>query len=213
MCVCVCVRVHVFVCVCLHNNSKRIWSGMLGPLCYKLITIVICYLETGLTCFVYCPKALYLFIFIVWLPLWLKLDIVVLRIGNVSRLFCSGEWPIEVFRPNKGMWPQPSSLYKEIVLAFLAHSSFSLWTVDKSIDWGQGKYTCHSKEIYYLLVINWQEIIWSYLIKAFDNKTWVDHFKETEIYRQWKKSLKFLIVDISQLWNLIRRQKNRRHCH
>ena len=51
------------------------------------------------------------------------------------------------------------------------------------------------------------------LSKAFDNKTWVDHFKETEIYRQWKKSLKWLIVDISQLWNLRRRQKNRRHCH
>ena len=43
--------------------------NVLGPLCYKLITIVNCYLETGLTCFVYCPKALYLFIFIVWLPL------------------------------------------------------------------------------------------------------------------------------------------------
>ena len=44
------------------------WS-LLGPLCYKLITVVNCYLETGLTCFVYCPKALYLFIFILWLPL------------------------------------------------------------------------------------------------------------------------------------------------
>ena len=42
---------------------------VLGPLCYKLITIVNCYLETGFTCFVYCPKALYLFIFIVWLLL------------------------------------------------------------------------------------------------------------------------------------------------
>ena len=39
---------------------------LLGPLCYKLITIVNCYLEAGLTCFVYCPKALYLIIFIVW---------------------------------------------------------------------------------------------------------------------------------------------------
>ena len=28
-------------------------GGVLGPLCYKLITIVNCYLETGLTCFVY----------------------------------------------------------------------------------------------------------------------------------------------------------------
>ena len=42
--------------------------SLLGPLCYKLITIVNCYLETGLTCFVYCPKALYLIIFIVWHP-------------------------------------------------------------------------------------------------------------------------------------------------
>ena len=48
---------------CLKNESS-----MLGPLCYKLITIVNCYLETGLTCFVYCPKALYLIIFIVWHP-------------------------------------------------------------------------------------------------------------------------------------------------
>ena len=45
------------------------YRNVIGPLCYKLITIVNCYLETGLTCFVYCPKALYLFIFIVWLPL------------------------------------------------------------------------------------------------------------------------------------------------
>ena len=42
---------------------------VLGPLCHKLITIVNCYLEAGLTCFVYCPKALYLIIFIVWHPL------------------------------------------------------------------------------------------------------------------------------------------------
>ena len=41
---------------------------LLGPFCYKLITIVNCYLEAGLTCFVYCPKALYLIIFIVWHP-------------------------------------------------------------------------------------------------------------------------------------------------
>ena len=69
---------------------------------------------------------------------------------------------------------------------------------------------------YYLLVNNWQKNLFDH-IKAFDNKIWVDQFKieETEIYRQWKKSLKFLIVDISQLWNLRRRrrQKNRRHCH
>ena len=43
-------------------------GGVLGPLCYKFITIVNCYLEAGLTCFVYCPKALYLIIFIVWHP-------------------------------------------------------------------------------------------------------------------------------------------------
>ena len=43
------------------NQTK--WR-MLGPLCYKLITIVNCYLEAGLTCFVYSPKALYLIIFI-----------------------------------------------------------------------------------------------------------------------------------------------------
>ena len=41
---------------------------MLYPLCYKLITIVNCYLEADLTCFVYCLKALYLIIFIVWHP-------------------------------------------------------------------------------------------------------------------------------------------------
>ena len=51
-------------------------------------------------------------------------------------------------------------------------------------------------------------------IKAFDNKTSVDRFKieETEIYRQCKKSLKFIIVDISQLRNFKRRKKNRCHC-
>ena len=47
----------------LLNTNK-----LLGPLCYKLITIVNCYLEADLTCFVYCPKALYLIIFIVWHP-------------------------------------------------------------------------------------------------------------------------------------------------
>ena len=41
-------------------------KALLGPLCYKLITIVNCYLEADLTCFVYCPKALYLIIFIMW---------------------------------------------------------------------------------------------------------------------------------------------------
>ena len=28
-------------------------GGVLGPLCYKLITVVNCYLETGLSCIVY----------------------------------------------------------------------------------------------------------------------------------------------------------------
>ena len=32
-------------------------GGVLGPLCYKLITIVNCYLETGLTCFCLLPKS------------------------------------------------------------------------------------------------------------------------------------------------------------
>ena len=48
--------------------TKIFCKLVLGPLCYKLITIVNCYLEAGLTCFVYCPKALYLIIFIVWHP-------------------------------------------------------------------------------------------------------------------------------------------------
>ena len=47
-------------------NSKTV---MLGPLCYKLITIVNCYLKADLTCFVYCPKALYQFIVFELLPL------------------------------------------------------------------------------------------------------------------------------------------------
>ena len=48
--------------------KKRLALQVLGPLCYKLIIIVNCYLEADLTCFVYCPKALYLIIFIVWHP-------------------------------------------------------------------------------------------------------------------------------------------------
>ena len=44
-------------------------GGVLGPLCYNLITVVNCYLETGLTCFVYCPKASYVFIVFELLPL------------------------------------------------------------------------------------------------------------------------------------------------
>ena len=34
-------------------NNIEFKIGMLGPLCYKLITIVNCYLETGLSCIVY----------------------------------------------------------------------------------------------------------------------------------------------------------------
>ena len=52
----------------LFANYANSGGGVLGPLCYKLITIVKCYLEADLTCFVYCPKALYLIIFIVWHP-------------------------------------------------------------------------------------------------------------------------------------------------
>ena len=59
--------------ICIKKIFKDDFIGLywplLGPLCYELITIVNCYLEAGLTCFVYCPKALYLIIFIVWHPL------------------------------------------------------------------------------------------------------------------------------------------------
>ena len=51
-----------------HRLINPVLFALLGPLCYKLITIVNCYLEASLTCFVYCPKALYLIIFIVWHP-------------------------------------------------------------------------------------------------------------------------------------------------
>ena len=51
---------------CGQPGHYRNACPMLGPLCYKLITIVNCYLEADLTCFVYCPKALYLIIFIVF---------------------------------------------------------------------------------------------------------------------------------------------------
>ena len=54
------------LCEVLDRLHNLIQLDMLGPLCYKLITIVNCYLETDLTCFVYCLKALYLIIFIVW---------------------------------------------------------------------------------------------------------------------------------------------------
>ena len=54
--------------MCLQIMQTLNGGGVLGHLCYKLITIVNCYLEADLTCFVYCPKALYLIIFIVWHP-------------------------------------------------------------------------------------------------------------------------------------------------
>ena len=43
--------------MCLQIMQTLNGGGVLGPLYYKLITIVNCYLKTGLTCFVYCPKA------------------------------------------------------------------------------------------------------------------------------------------------------------
>ena len=55
--------------MCLQIMQTLNGGVVLGPLCYKLITIVNCYLETGLTCFVYCPKALYMSIVIELLPL------------------------------------------------------------------------------------------------------------------------------------------------
>ena len=54
--------------MCLQIMQTLNGGGVLGPLCYELITVVNCYLEADLTCFVYCPKALYLIIFIVWHP-------------------------------------------------------------------------------------------------------------------------------------------------
>ena len=55
--------------MCLQIMQTLNGGGVLGPLCYKLITIVNCYLETGLTCFVYYPKASNMLIVIVLLPL------------------------------------------------------------------------------------------------------------------------------------------------
>ena len=55
--------------MCLQIMQTLNGGGVLGPLCYKLITIVNCYLEADLTCFVYCPKALYQFIVFELLPL------------------------------------------------------------------------------------------------------------------------------------------------
>ena len=39
------------------NYANSNAGGMIGPLCYKLIAIVNCYLETGLTCFVFFLKS------------------------------------------------------------------------------------------------------------------------------------------------------------
>ena len=39
--------------MCLQIMQTRNDGGVLGPLCYKLITIVNYYLETGLSCIVY----------------------------------------------------------------------------------------------------------------------------------------------------------------
>ena len=50
--------------MCLQIMQTLNGGGVLGPLCYWLITVVDCCLEADLTCFVYCPKALYLIIFI-----------------------------------------------------------------------------------------------------------------------------------------------------
>ena len=55
--------------VVIYNDDWSDHIRLLGPLCYKLITIVNCYLETGLTGFVYCPKASYVFIVFELLPL------------------------------------------------------------------------------------------------------------------------------------------------
>ena len=55
--------------MCLQIMQTLNGGGVLGPLCYKLITIVNYCVETGLTCLVYCPKALYMLIVIERLPL------------------------------------------------------------------------------------------------------------------------------------------------
>ena len=39
--------------MCLQIMQTLNGGGVLGLLCYKLITVVNCYLETGLTCIVY----------------------------------------------------------------------------------------------------------------------------------------------------------------
>ena len=47
--------------MCLQIMQTLNGGGVLGPLCYKSIAIVNCYLENGLTCFVYCPKTSHMF--------------------------------------------------------------------------------------------------------------------------------------------------------
>ena len=48
------------------KNFKKSLSMLLGPICYKVITIFNYYAESGLSCFLFIdPKALFLFIFIV----------------------------------------------------------------------------------------------------------------------------------------------------
>ena len=39
--------------MCLQIMQTLNDGGVLGPLCYELITIVCCYLENGLSCIVY----------------------------------------------------------------------------------------------------------------------------------------------------------------
>ena len=55
--------------MCLQIMQTLNGGGVLGPLCYKLITIVNCYLEADLTCFVYNPKASNMLIVFELLPL------------------------------------------------------------------------------------------------------------------------------------------------
>ena len=43
--------------MCLQIMQTLNGGAVLGPLCYKLITIANCYLETGLSCIVYSLKS------------------------------------------------------------------------------------------------------------------------------------------------------------
>ena len=53
--------------------------------------------------------------------------------------------PIEISLLVRGVTPA-CSVYKETILAFYAHSSLLSEQLTTSLfDWGQGKYTCHSK--------------------------------------------------------------------